>query len=200
MTKTVIAYVRVSTDTGKQTTENQKIGIDNYLKSKPDWKLTKVFEDNASGSKTERDGLKALLEYCKEKKPDILLVWKLDRLGRSTIHLLQTLNFLEENGIGFCSVTENIDSVSPAGRMVTGLLSVLAQFEKETMIQRINCGLDRARQNNVILGRPRKGMDIGMAMRLRSEGKGYKQIASALSVPRTTVYRYLKGIPKTPDK
>ena len=140
-----------------------------------------------------------MLEHCRKKKPDIVLVWKLDRLGRSTIHLLQTLAFLEENGISFCSVTEpNLETISPSGRLITGILSILASYERENLRERVISGIERARSNGVTLGRKRKGMDIGRAIQLRNEGKGYKQIAIALGVPRTTVFRYLQAIPKTP--
>ena len=197
--KKVIAYCRVSTDGGKQTTENQKLAIARYIESKPDWKLTTTFEDNASGAKADRKGLDNLHSYCQKHKVDILIVWKLDRLGRSTIHLLKTLATLQELQIDFCSVTEAIDTTTPSGRMLCGFLSVISQFEREIIKERVMSGLERAKANGIKLGRPRKGFDIAQALELRNQGIGYKQIAAKLGVPRTTVYRYLKSIPKTPE-
>jgi DNA invertase Pin-like site-specific DNA recombinase len=121
-----------------------------------------------------------------------------DRLGRSTIDLLNALNALQAAGVGYCATSQGIDTTTAAGRMLASFLSVLAQWEREVIVGRVVSGLQRARANGVALGRPRVAVDIRRAVALRATGMGYKQVAKALGIPRTTLYRTLSAIPQTP--
>ncbi len=198
MKKRIIAYCRVSTNDGRQTTENQSLAINKYLSCHDDLNLVKIFEDNASGAKHDRQGLNAMIKYCSTNKVDAVIVFKLDRLGRSTQHLLQVLAFFQSREIDFISVTEAIDTQTAAGKMLCTFLAAISEFERALITERVYAGLERAKHNGIKLGRPRKGFDIGTAIKLRDDGKSYKEIARELHVPVTTVFRYLKSIPKTP--
>ena len=190
-------YCRVST--ADQTTENQLLAIKRFCEVQQ-IKIVEIYEDVISGSIQNRDGLNKLKKDTEKGKFDTVIVWKLDRLARSTMHLLQTLNFFTSKSIGFISVTENVDTTTPAGKMLVTFLGAIAEFEREIIRERVKAGLDRAKKNKVKLGRPRKGFDISEALKLREQGKGYKVISDLLGIPRTTLFRALQGIPKTPTK
>jgi DNA invertase Pin-like site-specific DNA recombinase len=196
-TKRAALYLRVSTS--GQTTENQSLELRRYCE-RQDWTISRVFEDKGiSGASRERPALDQMLADASEKKFDVLLVWKIDRLARSTAHLVQILTHLRSAEVGFCSATEAIDTVSPQGRMLLTFLGAIAEFERELCIERVKSGLARAKNNGAKLGRPRIGFDVAKALRLRGTGLGYKQIAMQLGVPRTTLFRGLRAIPQTPS-
>ena len=191
----ISAYLRVST--ADQTTENQRMAIESYCTSH-NWPSPKIYSDEGiSGAKHDRPALDQLKKACIQGKMDVLIVWKFDRLARSTSHLLETLELLQRNGCDFVSVTEAIDTTTPAGKMVLTFLGAVAEFERELIRERVMAGLDRAKANGQKLGRPRVGFDFSKAIELRQEGMGYKRISDLLKVPRSTIFRHLKGIPKT---
>ena len=127
-----------------------------------------------------------------------MVTWKIDRIARSVVHLLEVLTTLRSLGIGFCSITEAINTESPQGRMLLTFLGGISEFEREICIERVKSGIQRAKINGVKLGRPRIGFDLKKAIKLRQDGQGYKQIAKEMGLPRTTIYRALQVIPKTP--
>jgi DNA invertase Pin-like site-specific DNA recombinase len=189
-------YLRVSTN--QQTVENQRLELDKYCE-RQGWSIIKVYNDTGiSGSKHDRPALTEMLQDAAKGKFQVLVVWKIDRLARSVIDLLNILMTLKNHGVDFCSTTQAIDTTTSYGKMVMTFLGAIAEFERETIIERVKVGLSRAKANGVKLGRPRVAFDVNGALRMRDqEGLGYKQIAKALGVPRTTVYRTLGAIPKT---
>jgi len=196
--KRVAVYLRVST--AGQTTENQALELRRYC-DRQGWKTTRVYEDKGiSGAMRERPALDQMLADASERKFDAVVVWKIDRLARSTSHLVDILMRLRTAEIGFCSATEAIDTTSPQGRMLLTFLGAIAEFERELISERVRAGLDRTRSNGIKLGRPRVGFDLAEALRLRGLGFGYKQVARQLNVPRTTLFRGLRAIPKAPTK
>lgn len=110
--------------------------------------------------------------------------------------LLGILNTLKGYGVEFVSTTQSIDTTTAMGKMVTTFLGAIAEFERETIVERVKAGIARAKSEGVKCGRPRVAIDIKAAMDLRDNGLGYKQIAKQLGVPRTTLYRTLSAIPK----
>jgi DNA invertase Pin-like site-specific DNA recombinase len=196
MTKKVALYLRVSTT--QQTVENQRLELEKYCQ-RQDWVIAKTYNDTGiSGSKSDRPALNEMLQDAAKGKFSVLVVWKIDRLARSTTDLLNILLTLKNYGVDFCSTTQAIDTTTSMGRMIMVFLGAIAEFERDTIIERVNAGLSRARANGVKLGRPRVGFDVNEALRMRDqEGLGYKQIAKALGIPRTTLYRTLGAIPKT---
>ena len=193
--KKVACYFRVSTST--QTCENQRIELESYCQ-RQGWTITQVYEDaGVSGSKFDRPALQQMLKDSAKGKFDIVIVWKIDRLARSTSDLLHILQQLNTNGVGFVATTQAIDTTSSMGRMVVTFLSAIAEFERDTIVERVKAGIQRAKSEGIKIGRPRVAVDIVKAIELRNQGLGYKQIAKSLGLPRTTVYRVLSAIPLT---
>ena len=152
----------------------------------------KIFHDKTSGSKTERTGLRAALEFV--RKGDTLLVWRLDRLGRSLIHLIETVNGLEERGIGFRSLQEAIDTTTSSGRLVFQIFGALAEFERNLIRERTQAGLAAARARGRKGGRPKalNRTKIELAYKLYDEkNHTIKEICQIIGVSKPTLYTYL---------
>lgn len=149
-----------------------------------------------SGARDDRPGLAALLEYVREG--DTVVVWKLDRLGRNMLHILQTVKELTERGVTLVSTSDGIDSSTPAGRMMIGVLGSLAEYERELIKERTALQRAASRTNGTKFGRPRKVDDaehIAAAKRMKVDGHAAKDIAKYLGVSRATLYRYLEQGP-----
>jgi len=180
----LIGYARVSTadqDTALQTDALQKGGC------------TRIFEDKVSGAKADRPGLAAALAYLRDG--DVLVVWRLDRLGRSLPHLIETIAALETQGIGFRSLTENIDTTTPGGRLIFHVFGALGQFERDLIRERTKAGLSAA------AARGRKGgrkpvMTADKLQRAReyiANGLNVREAAARLKVGKTTLYAALQA-------
>ncbi|MCF7855798.1 MAG: recombinase family protein [Candidatus Pacebacteria bacterium] len=193
-------YIRVST--AHQSTSLQRRDLEAFCE-RQGWTISQVYDDSGvSGTKTRRPALDQMLhDVAKTKTLDVVVVWKLDRLGRSVQHLLDVLQQLQDAGVGFVSTTQQIDTTSAMGRMVTAMLAAIASFERELIVERVKSGVARYREENPDKGwgRKRVGIDIVKALELRSQGMGYKQVAKALGVPRSTLHRTLSAIPHTPS-
>lgn len=150
----------------------------------------RIFSDVASGARTARPGLEAALSHL--RKGDTLVVWRLDRLGRSLPHLVETVGQIEKTKRGFRSLTEQIDTTTPSGRLVFHLFASLAQFERELIRERCVAGLTSARARGRVGGRPR-ALDkskAGMAAKLMADrGRNVAEICRTLGVSRSTLYR-----------
>lgn len=152
----------------------------------------KIFEDCVSGAKTERPGLNEALDYL--RSGDTLVVWKLDRLGRTMAHLIETVRDLAERGIGFRSLTEGIDTTTSGGTLVFHLFGALAQFERDLIRERTRAGLDAA------AARGRKGGrkavvtsdKLVRARKLIADGLTVREAAARIKVGKTALYEALK--------
>lgn len=196
MNKRVALYLRVSTN--QQTTENQRLELESYCK-RQEWEVAKIYDDSGiSGKNDDRPALQEMLADSVKSRFSVVVCWKIDRIARSTINLLQILQQLRAAGVDFCATTQAIDTTNSAGRMLMTFLGAIAEFERETIVERVRAGLQRAKTNGVRLGRPRVGFDVKKALELRQGGLGYKQIAKEMGIPRTTIFRTLQAIPKTP--
>ncbi|WP_406816751.1 recombinase family protein [Mycobacterium sp. M23085] len=156
--------------------------------------VAKTFSDTMSGARDDRPGLADLMAYVREG--DTVVVWKLDRLGRNTLHVLETVRALTEQGVTLVSITDGIDSSTPAGRMMIGVLGSLAEYERELTIERTALKRAASRASGTRFGRPRKVDDplhIATARRMKADGHTGKAIAKYLGVSRTTLYRYLNA-------
>jgi DNA invertase Pin-like site-specific DNA recombinase len=166
---------------------------------------TKVFEDRASGARAERAGLRSALEYVRDG--DVLIVWKLDRLGRSLPHLIETVTSLEKRGVGFRSITEAIDTTTPGGRLVFHLFGALGQFERDLIRERTRAGLLAAAARGRKSGRkPVVSSDkLQRARAIIGKGLSVRDAAVRLRVGKTALYEALKpasanGVMQDPEK
>ena len=150
-----------------------------------------VYTDIISGAKTARPGLDDALRYL--RLGDQLVVWKLDRLGRSLPHLIATVQALDERGIGFRSLTESIDTTTPGGRLIFHIFGSLAQFERDLIRERTNAGLTAARARGRVGGRPQKlsAAKKQMAQTLYESGQSIQAICTMLGISRPTLYRHI---------
>ena len=192
--KKIVIYGRISTD--DQNIESQLQAVRKYC-SNQDWTITKEYIDKGiSGSKDSRPSLDKLKSDCKKGTIQAVVVFKFDRIARSTSHLLECLNLFQRYGVDFVSVTEGVDTSTSVGKMVYTFLGAIAEFERSLIQERVKSGIQRAKNVGVHCGRPRIGFDINKAIELKKQGLGYKQIAKVLNhgVSHMTVYRYLKDI------
>jgi DNA invertase Pin-like site-specific DNA recombinase len=184
----VIGYARVST-----TDQNPQLQLDALHEAG----AKRVFTDHGvSGSTACRPELDACLDHLREG--DMLTVWKLDRLGRNTQHVLAVVDELTSRGIGFRSLTEGLHTDGPMGKAMLTIMAAFAQLERDIMIERTRAGLAAAAANGRKGGRPRKvdDADAAKARHLRQKGIAATDIAKMLEVSRATVYRYLSdGVP-----
>lgn len=152
----------------------------------------KVFQDVASGAKDERKGLADTIAYA--RAGDVLTVWKLDRLGRSLKHLIETVNRLHEKGVGFASVQENIDTTTPGGKLIFHIFGALAEFERELIRERTNAGLKAARARGRKGGRKEKltpkQVEMARAM-VNNPNISISSICETFKISKPTLYRYV---------
>lgn len=153
----------------------------------------KIYSDKLSGTTTSRPELDACLSYLREG--DTLVVYKLDRLGRSLKHLLEIIDDLRERGIGFKSISDGIDTTTHTGRLMFSIMGSFAEFERNLIRERTNAGLAAARERGRLGGRPTKfTTEVGEKIaELRAGGSSADAIAKELNIGRATVYRYLKA-------
>lgn len=152
----------------------------------------RVFVEEASGAKADRPELARAVDYA--RPGDVLTVWRLDRLGRSLPHLVETVGTLEARGVGFKSLTEAIDTTSPTGRLLFHLMAAIGQFERDLIRERTHAGLAAARARGRIGGRPRamSSQQSNVARQLHAAGElSVTEIAKMLDVSRATIYRSL---------
>jgi DNA invertase Pin-like site-specific DNA recombinase len=180
-----IGYVRVS----KQE-QHEALQIDALKEAGCD----KWFIDKMTGSKAERKGLDEALAYV--RPGDTFVVWKLDRAGRSLTHLIELLKGLQGRGIEFISLTEQIDTTTPGGKLIFHLMGALAEFERDLIRERTNAGLAAAKARGRVGGRPRKLKTNGKVALARQmfadQSHSIPEICAALGISRATLYRYVK--------
>jgi len=182
-------YARVSTN-DQQTLPMQLRALREYA-GRRGWAITKQIKEVGSGA-SQRTMREQLIDAARRREIDVVLVWRLDRWGRSVADLLATLQELEHLGVGFVSLTEALDLTTPAGRAMAGLLAVFAEFEREVLRERVRAGLAHARQNGKRLGRPlTAALHADQIRKLRRASLSKSEIARRLNIGRTSVRRIL---------
>jgi DNA invertase Pin-like site-specific DNA recombinase len=178
----LIGYIRVSTN--DQNTDLQRIALQSA-----DCEL--IFEDRISGKTSDRPGLKKALRCL--QPGDTLVVWKLDRLGRSMRHLVMLTEELRERGVNFRSLTDSIDTSTPMGRFFFHVMGALAEMERELIVERTRAGLAAARDKGRVGGRRRKmtAETVERARRMLAQGATLLQVSLVLDVSEKTIYRYI---------
>jgi putative DNA-invertase from lambdoid prophage Rac len=182
-------YARVSNHE-QQTLQMQSRAMREYA-ARRGWTITMQVREVGSGA-VKREAREKLLEAARRREIDLVLVWRLDRWGRSVTDLLTTLQELEHLGVGFVSLTEALDMTTPAGRAMAGLLAIFSEFEREILRERTRAGLAAARQNGKKLGRPMTAsLQATEVRKLHRSGVSKSEIARRLEIGRTSVRRIL---------
>jgi DNA invertase Pin-like site-specific DNA recombinase len=198
-TKRAALYLRVSTD--GQTTENQRLALE-AVAAQRGWTVVATYDDNGiSGAKgrSQRPGLDTLLKDATRGRFNVVMVWAMDRLGRSLADLIDTLRALEAANVDLYLDQQAIDTTTPAGRMFFHVTGAFAEFEHDMIRSRVNAGLARARARGVKLGRPKVSAKVEDAIKERlAAGDGILRTAKALGVGSSVVQRVRAGMPSHP--
>ncbi|HEY4378788.1 MAG TPA: recombinase family protein [Acidobacteriaceae bacterium] len=182
-------YARVSTY--DQKTLPLQIRAMREYAGRRDWTITQQVKEVGSGA-SQRELRETLIAHARRREIDVVLVWRLDRWGRSVADLLATLQELQQLGVGFVSLTEALDLTTSTGRAMAGLLAVFAEFEREILRERVRAGLAHARQQGKRLGRPPSAAHKAVqAQNLFRQGVSKSEIARQLEIARTSVRRIL---------
>jgi DNA invertase Pin-like site-specific DNA recombinase len=177
-------YARVSTS--EQTCDNQLIELRRYVEARG-WTGTEFVDSGVSGTKDRRPALDALMKDAKRRRFDVLVVWRLDRLGRNLKHLVTLLEDVQAVGIAFVSLGEGIDCTTAAGRLQLHVLAALAEFERARIAERVRAGLARVRASGKRLGRP--AASVATTDLLRTAELSVRDAAGVLRVSRSVVHR-----------
>ena len=153
----IAIYARNSTNEDRQNPETQLRPLRERC-AREDWEYV-IFKEFASGAKESRPELNRMLERIRAKEFDAVMVWRLDRLGRSLKHLLQLIEEFKKKGVKFFSLTEGFDTTTPQGELFFSIAGAFAQFERKLIQERVNAGLARAKAEGKVLGRPKGSKD-----------------------------------------
>jgi DNA invertase Pin-like site-specific DNA recombinase len=196
-TKTIRAalYARVSTN--DQTCENQLLELRRYCEARG-WQATEYVDTGVSGAKDRRPALDQLMADARQRRLDVVVCWKLDRFGRNLAHLVNAIAELAAAGVAFASMGEGIDTGSPTGRLLLGVLGSFAEFERERIRERINAGLARARRQGQRLGRRRERVSARDIERVA--GLSVREAAKVLGIPATRIHRERARVFQNPSR
>jgi DNA invertase Pin-like site-specific DNA recombinase len=200
MTSRVAIYARVSTTNHGQDVTLQTRELQQFAEVRG-WRLVDSYLDlGISGSKDRRPELDRLMADAHRRKFDVVIVWKFDRFARSVSHLLRALETFNALGIAFVSLSEQMDTTTPTGKMVFTVLGAVAELERSLIAERVRAGLRNARAKGKKLGRPRTAVDTARIDRLRASGLSWPKIAAEMGVSVGTVYQAARGLSKIPSK
>jgi DNA invertase Pin-like site-specific DNA recombinase len=178
-----------------QEPENQLGELRRYVEARG-WTAVEYGDRGVSGAKDRRPALDRLLGDARRRRFDVLVCWRLDRLGRNLKHLVTLLEELTALGIAFVSLNEGIDATTPAGKLQMHILGAIAEFERARIAERVRAGLARAKAQGTRLGRPRRRIDSGALAKVA--GLPDREAARRLGVPRSTLQRWLAQKPAVP--
>lgn len=188
----VALYARVSTTNG-QDPEMQLREMREYA-ARRGWEITDEYTDHGiSGSRESRPALNRLMADAQRRKFDAVLVWKVDRFGRSLRHLVNALAELGALGVAFVSLRDNLDLSTPSGRLMFGVIGAMAEFERSLIQERVRAGLRNASAKGQQLGRPQRIVNRDTILRLKAEGVSLRQIAEQLGIGYGTVRARLRA-------
>ena len=186
--KRVAVYCRVSTKGRCQTVETQLLPLRQYCGARSLEIVGEFCDTGVSGSQDRRPQLDRLMKDARARRFDAVLVYKFDRFGRSVSHLIRALEEFRALGVDFVSLTESVDTSTPAGKLMFSMLTAFAEFERALIVERIHSGLDRARKQGKRLGRPKAILDRERVHALRQGGATMRSIASELGVSVGKIY------------
>jgi len=186
----VTLYARVSTK-GRQELETQLQPLRAEAQRRGWHVVAEHVDEGISGAESARPGLDAVMADVRAGRCDVVMVWRFDRWARSLRHLLDTLEELRVREVEFVSLTEQLDTSTPMGRMLFAIIAAIAEFERELIRERVIAGLARAKAEGITCGRPRKSVDITEAHRLLSAGLSQRAVAQRLNISRSMLSRRL---------
>jgi len=182
-------YARVSTANNGQDPKMQTRELREYLERRG-WELAGEYVDvGISGTKEKRPALDRLMADAHCRRFDTVIVWRFDRFARSVSHLLRALETFQALGIHFVSLSESLDTSTPAGKMVFTVLGAVAELERSLIVERVKAGLRNARAKGKRLGRPREIVDTAKIAKLRAQGRSWRKIARQLGISARTARR-----------
>lgn len=185
----IAVYARISTSNKGQSTELQLRELREYCERRG-WEVTRAYVDvGVSGAKESRPELNRLMADAHKRKFEVVCVWRFDRFARSVSHLLRALETFNALGIAFVSLSENVDTSAPTGKMVFTVLGAVAELERSLIIERVRAGLRNARAKGVHLGRPRVLVNATEISRLRAAGASWRDISNRLGIGVGTAFR-----------
>lgn len=188
MKKKVTIYARVSTK--DQSLQQQVTQLKSFAESR-EFEIVKIYKEKASAKNGKRTQFNQLLDDVRKRKTDAVLVWKLDRLARSTSELLNRLEEFRSIGVELLSYTENIDTTTPAGKALFGMVAIFAEFENDIRSERIKAGMQQAKENGKHVGRPSlSDKTIRQIQQLKADGYSDGQVMRQVGVSRNTVKKY----------
>lgn len=196
----VALYARVSTANGNQDPEMQLAELREYAVRRGLTIHEEYVDHGVSGSKESRPALNRMMIDARRRKFDAVLVWKIDRLGRSLKHLVVTLADLNALGVAFISLRDNLDLSTPSGRLMFQIIGAMAEFERALIQERVRAGLRNAKAKGKRIGRPRRIVDSSKVLELRSQGHSWRDISKGLRLGLGTVYRAVVSGSKTADE
>ena len=181
-------YARVSTLNGGQDPSMQTRELEEYCQRRG-WQIHDIYVDNGvSGKKDSRPQLNRMMQDAHERRFSVVVVWRFDRFARSVSHLLRALETFNALGVEFVSLSEQVDTSTPTGRMVFTVLGAVAELERNLIVERVRAGLRHARAKGKRLGRPKKNVDAAQIASLRAAGDSWRMIARKMEVSVGTVY------------
>jgi DNA invertase Pin-like site-specific DNA recombinase len=191
-------YARVSTTNNGQDPAVQTRELKEYIERRG-WTFAGEYIDiGISGTKERRPELDRLMADAHRRRFDCVVVWKFDRFARSVSHLLRALESFKAQGIEFVSFSEQMDTSTPAGKMVFTVLGAVAELERSLIVERVKAGLRNARAKGKTLGRPRIGVDAARIAKLRSAGRSWSAICREMDLSKGTAQRAFNNLPKNP--
>jgi DNA invertase Pin-like site-specific DNA recombinase len=191
-------YARVSTLQGQDVTMQTR-ELQTFAEARG-WTITGHYIDEGHcGAKDSRPGLNRIMADAKRRKCDVILVWKVDRFGRSLRHLVNAIVELESVGVAFVSLTDNLDLSTPSGRLMFQVIAAMGEFERELIRERVRAGLRNAKAKGRTLGRPGIGVDASKIASMRTAGRSMRQIAAELKCSPAYVHKICSRLAADPQ-
>jgi DNA invertase Pin-like site-specific DNA recombinase len=192
-------YARVSTLNGGQDPTMQTRELEEYCQRRG-WEVFDCYIDNGvSGKKDSRPQLNRMMQDAHERRFSVVVVWRFDRFARSVSHLLRALETFNALGVQFVSLSEQVDTSTPTGKMVFTVLGAVAELERNLIVERVRAGLRHARAKGKRLGRPKKLVDAAQIISLRAAENSWRTIAKRMGVSVGTVFAAAQRIPAAGD-
>jgi DNA invertase Pin-like site-specific DNA recombinase len=199
MATRVAIYARVSTTNHGQDASMQTRELRQFAEARG-WTISGEYIDaGVSGSKDSRPELNRLMTDAHKRRFDVVCVWRFDRFARSVSHLMRALETFKALGIDFVSYSEQMDTSTPAGKMVFTVLAAVAELERSLIVERVKAGLRNARAEGKRIGRPSSGVDASQIASLRAESVSWREIERRMGVSARTARRALAGRGKNPS-